>query len=272
MNVERKNAKDDLRLYMPEVIGMLKREGKFPAMHVYACTLRSYEKFCAEERHPKNATASLSMQEIFTPERLKEYEDWLAGQQSSPNTISTYMRTLQAVYNRWMSPGIEGYNPVLFKDVYTKVESRTKRALTAEQMEQLRNTDFSVLTLRQQQVLTYFLLMFMLRGMPFIDLAHLRKSDLRNRRITYRRHKTGKLMVVDVPPDEAVAEVQGQDGFGVSVPVAAWWLVHGGTSPPLSRNITAFQPGVGAADETVIARCFRKFVHRTPYMGYTCLS
>lgn len=201
MNVERKNAKDDLRLYMPEVIGMLKREGKFPAMHVYACTLRSYEKFCAEERYPKNTTASLSMQEIFTPERLKEYEDWLAGQQSSPNTISTYMRTLQAVYNRWMSPGIEGYNPVLFKDVYTKVESRTKRALTAEQMEQLRNTDFSVLALRQQQVLTYFLLMFMLRGMPFIDLAHLRKSDLRNRRITYRRHKTGKLMVVDVPPD-----------------------------------------------------------------------
>ena len=201
MNVERKNAKDDLRLYIPEVIGMLKREGKFPAMHVYACTLRSYEKFCAEERYPKNTTASLSMQEIFTPERLKEYEDWLVGQQSSPNTISTYMRTLQAVYNRWMSPGIEGYNPVLFKDVYTKVESRTKRALTAEQMEQLRNTDFSVLTLRQQQVLTYFLLMFMLRGMPFIDLAHLRKSDLRNRRITYRRHKTGKLMVVDVPPD-----------------------------------------------------------------------
>lgn len=201
MNVERKNAKDDLRLYMPEVIEMLKREGKFPAMHVYACTLRSYEKFCAEERYPKNTTASLSMQEIFTPERLKEYEDWLAGQQSSPNTISTYMRTLQAVYNRWMLPGIEGYNPVLFKDVYTKVESRTKRALTAEQMEQLRNTDFSVLTLRQQQVLTYFLLMFMLRGMPFIDLAHLRKSDLRNRRITYRRHKTGKLMVVDVPPD-----------------------------------------------------------------------
>ena len=201
MNVERKNAKDDLRLYIPEVIGMLKREGKFPAMHVYACTLRSYEKFCAEERHPKNTTTSLSMQEIFTPERLKEYEDWLAGQQSSPNTISTYMRTLQAVYNRWMSPGIEGYNPVLFKDVYTKVESRTKRALTAEQMEQLRNTDFSVLTLRQQQVLTYFLLMFMLRGMPFIDLAHLRKSDLRNRRITYRRHKTGKLMGGDVPPD-----------------------------------------------------------------------
>ena len=134
MNVERKNAKSDLRLYMAEVIRMLKREGKFPAMHVYACTLRSYEKFHAAEKHPEIATTSLSMQEIFTPKRLKEYEEWLAGQHSSPNTISTYMRTLQAVYNRWMSPGTEGYNPVLFKDVYTKVESRTKRALTAEQM------------------------------------------------------------------------------------------------------------------------------------------
>ena len=30
MNVERKNAKDDLRLYMPEVIEMLKREGQVP--------------------------------------------------------------------------------------------------------------------------------------------------------------------------------------------------------------------------------------------------
>lgn len=203
MNVERKNAKDDLRLYIPEVIGMLKREGKFPAMHVYACTLRSYEKFCAEERHPKNTTASLSMQEIFTPERLKEYEDWLAGQQSSPNTISTYMRTLQAVYNRWMSPGYRGVQSGAdSKDVYTKVESAYQAALTGQsRWSNSGIRTFSVLTLRQQQVLTYFLLMFMLRGMPFIDLAHLRKSDLRNRRITYRRHKTGKLMVVDVPPD-----------------------------------------------------------------------
>ena len=64
MNVERKNAKDDLRLYMPEVIEMLKREGKFPAMHVYACTLRSYEKFCAEERYPKNTTASLDRKSV----------------------------------------------------------------------------------------------------------------------------------------------------------------------------------------------------------------
>ena len=188
----------ELSSYMLAVIEKLKHEQKYAAAHGYLCALHSFQDFAGGRGVP------LPMNEVFRPERLKAYEEWLMQKKArplKPHSGTCYMSSLRAVYNRWMSPGIEGYNPVLFKDVYTKVESRTKRALTAEQMEQLRNTDFSVLTLRQQQVLTYFLLMFMLRGMPFIDLAHLRKSDLRNRRITYRRHKTGKLMVVDVPPD-----------------------------------------------------------------------
>lgn len=68
-------------------------------------------------------------------------------------------------------------------------------------MRQLETTEFCALSLPQQRVLACFMLMFMLRGMPFIDLAHLRKQNLQGRRIVYRRHKTGKLMVVDVPPD-----------------------------------------------------------------------
>ena len=37
-----------------------------------------------------------------------------------------------------------------------------------------------------------FILMFSLRGIPFVDLAYLRKSDLRDNVITYRRRKTGR--------------------------------------------------------------------------------
>ena len=47
----------------------------------------------------------------------------------SLNTISTYMRTLKAVYNRLADKKILPYNPKLFDNVYTKVESQTKRAL-----------------------------------------------------------------------------------------------------------------------------------------------
>lgn len=206
---EKKNvvsAGDNLTDYMETVIADLEKEGKFPAAHVYRSVLRSFTRFWNASAPMRDDPTSMSnalapIRDVFTPERLKEYETWLTECECSPNTISTYMRTLQAVYNRWMPPGMVDYNPILFKELYTKVESRTKRALTAEQMRQLETTDFSALSLPQQRVLAYFLLMFMLRGMPFIDLAHLRKQNLQGRRIVYRRHKTGKLMMVDVPPD-----------------------------------------------------------------------
>ena len=39
-----------------------------------------------------------------------------------------------------------------------------------------------------------FMMSFYLRGMSFIDMAFLRKRDLSNGIITYRRHKTGQLI------------------------------------------------------------------------------
>lgn len=52
----------------------------------------------------------------------------------------------------------------------------------------------SVPALRRTQEL--FTLMFLLRGLPFVDLAYLRKSDLRGNVITYRRRKTGRSLSV----------------------------------------------------------------------------
>ncbi len=183
----------DLQSYMAEVIEELKRNEKFPAVHIYLCTCNSFTKFCG--------SASMPLHEVFTPGRLKEYENWMMQQELSLNTISTYMRTLRAVYNRWMPPGSTGHNPGLFNGVYTKVTAQTKRALTGRQMRQLIDADLEQLTKEQQSVLAYFVLMFLFRGMPFIDLAYLRKRDIdmRNGRITYRRHKTGRQLVVQIP-------------------------------------------------------------------------
>lgn len=43
--------------------------------------------------------------------------------------------------------------------------------------------------------------MFLLRGLPFVDLAYLRKSDLRGNVITYRRRKTGRSLSVTLTPE-----------------------------------------------------------------------
>ena len=46
--------------------------------------------------------------------------------------------------------------------------------------------------------------MFLLRGMPFVDLAYLRKSDLRDNVITYRRRKTGRPLSVTLTPEAMI--------------------------------------------------------------------
>lgn len=215
-------ADDNLLRYMAGLITALKEEKKYATAHNYRSVLHSFIRFSGERSTPAlPGNTLIPMQEVFMPERLKEYETWLTARRCSPNTISTYMRVLQAVYHRRMQPGTEGYNPFLFKDVYTKVEARTKRALTVVQMKKLEETDLASLTPEQQPVLAYFLLMFMLRGMPFIDLAHLRKSDLRDGRIIYRRHKTGKLMVVDVPPEamRLIQKYRDRTGSGYLFPL-----------------------------------------------------
>lgn len=187
-------AKQMLLAYcMIAIIAQLKRDKKYPAARIYRSTLNSFQEFSGGEE------AEMPVDEVFTPGRLKEYETWLRKKGLEWNTVSTYMRTLRAVYNRICPPWSEGYNPTLFDNVYTKVESNVKRAITSEQLQALYYADLSALPHNMQCTLAYFLLMFLLRGMPFIDLAHLRKQDLKGNSIIYRRHKTGRQMTVTIP-------------------------------------------------------------------------
>ena len=141
--IEKDEGRMNLSLYMAEVIEELKDGRKHPAVHTYTSTLHSFAAFSGD---------AMPMNEVFTPGRLKEYEDWLLQRRLSWNTISTYMRTLQAVYNRLSPPGTPEHNPRLFDDVYTKVKSQIKRALTEEQMGRLMHADLDVLSEELQRV------------------------------------------------------------------------------------------------------------------------
>lgn len=44
-----------------------------------------------------------------------------------------------------------------------------------------------------------FMMSFYLRGMSFIDMAFLKKSDLKNGYLTYRRRKTGQRLIINMP-------------------------------------------------------------------------
>ena len=59
----------------------------------------------------------------------------------------------------------------------------------------------SAIPLAVRRAQDMFVLMFLLRGLPFVDLAYLRKSDLRDNVITYRRRKTGRPLSVTLTPE-----------------------------------------------------------------------
>ena len=195
----------DLASYMQTVIEQLEADKKRSAAHTYTYALKSIAEFYGGAGMP------MPVDEVFTPGRLKEYEEWMRREGMrkrkrepkglSLNTISTYMRNLKAVYHRMVGEKVLPYNPKLFDDVYTKVESQTKRALELEQMNTLLCTDLRKLPSDLRCVLAYFLLMFLFRGMPFIDLAYLRKQDVKGNRIVYSRHKTGRQMTVRIPKE-----------------------------------------------------------------------
>ena len=195
MDKEEKNVEMvHLSPYMKSVIERLTADKKRQAVHTYNATLNSFTKFFGGQ-----GTEEMLVTDVFTAGKLKEYEAWLRSRNASWNTVSTYMRVLKAVYNRLVEAKRLTYDARLFDSVYTKVEAQSKRSLTEEQMNTLLHTDFEKLPEDVQNVLAYFLLMFLFRGMPFIDMAYLRKQDLKEHCITYCRHKTGKKMVVRIP-------------------------------------------------------------------------
>lgn len=189
------NERSDLVNSMLPVIEELREERKYSSVHTYRAALNSFTAFSGGRE------VVMSVGQVFTAATLREYQDWLRQKGSSWNTVSTYMRVLRAVYNRLFPPGTVGHNPKPFGGIYTKVESKTKRALSREQMQTLSKVDMDTLPEDVKSALAWFLLMFMFRGMPFIDLAYLRKSDLKGNTIVYCRHKTGKQMVVSIPPE-----------------------------------------------------------------------
>ena len=137
----------------------------------------------------------------ISPGWLKSFEAYLRSSGNSWNTISTYMRILHAAFNEAVVTNNATFNPLLLNKVYTGVVSDRQNALNVQDMETLIKQCFDndrPLKPILQQTLQYFVLMFLLRGMPFVDMAYLKKKDLKYNTISYRRMKTGRPLIVDI--------------------------------------------------------------------------
>lgn len=186
----------DLTTFTLSLLQELENEGRFGTAHVYRSTLKAFTAYW-QEHHPQTV---IPLKAGFTVATLKEFEHHLQERMLKLNTISTYMRMLRAIYYRALKQGYVIYVPGLFDYVYTGTRTDVKRALPPIEMKQvLDSSSIDNHSLEEAQV--WFALLFVLRGMPFVDLAKLRKCDLKDNTITYRRQKTGQLLTVRLTPE-----------------------------------------------------------------------
>lgn len=179
-------AEHSLFGFMGRIIVRLKRNGKVRTSETYTAALHSFRKFRRDED---------IMLDGLTSSVMEAYEAWLHGRGIAPNTVSFYTRILRAVYNRAVGDGItEDRHP--FRHVYTGVDKTRKRALPLPVVRKINALDLAA-TPPLDYARDMFMMSFMLRGMSLIDMAFLRKTDLANGRVTYRRRKTGQLLTIE---------------------------------------------------------------------------
>ena len=172
--------------FMESQIIKLKQNGKIRTSETYTVTLNSFKKFRQDED---------IMLDCLNTEVMEAYEAWHQQRGVSPNTISFYTRILRAVYNRAIEDEIiENRNP--FRHVYTGVDKTVKRALPIAIIKKIKVLDLELIP-ALDFARDMFMMSFMLRGMSFIDMAYLKKTDLKNGYITYRRRKTGQQLTIE---------------------------------------------------------------------------
>lgn len=181
--------------YMEKIIAHLKLNGQLGTAANYTSALRSFRKFLAYQvSKDSSLPANDIMLDSISSEVMESYEAWQKSIGNIPNTISFYTRIFRAVYRRAIDDDIiEDKRP--FRKVYTGVDKTIKRAIPLKILRKIKLLDLSMQP-RLDYARDIFFLSLYLRGMSFIDLCFLRKKDLKNGVVTYRRRKTGQMLTI----------------------------------------------------------------------------
>lgn len=183
----RTGKENTLFMFMESVIGRLQQLKHTGTAKNYCAALGSFKRF------RDNGDILLEDIDYIT---MEDYQAYLESDGLAPNSISFYMRILRAVYNRAVEQDlVKDRNP--FRTVFTGTEKTLKRAVSIRDIKRIKD-----LTLTFKPNLEFardiFLFLFFCRGMSFIDAAFLKKTDIQNDVLTYRRHKTNQVLHIKI--------------------------------------------------------------------------
>ena len=161
-----KKTSESLFQFMNLLIALLLKNGQYRTSLHYKASLNSFKRY----RDNKD----IALKEIDA-EVMRSYEAYLHHTaEVCKNTSSFYLRILRATYNKAVAKGLTPQQHP-FSDVYTGIAQTRKRAIPTENVSQIKSLQsVKDLTPKEEMARDTFLMSFYLRGISFIDLAHLR--------------------------------------------------------------------------------------------------
>lgn len=172
--------------FMQVQIQRKRQLGKIRSSETYQATLNSFMNF----RQGVDLTF-----DMFDSDLMELYEAELRNRGVVRNTSSFYLRILRTNYKLAVEKGLtQDCRP--FKRVYCGMDKTVKRCLSFSEIKKMKELDLSL-----KPALDFardmFIFSFCTRGMSFVDMAYLKKSDLKNGYLIYRRKKTGQLLTIE---------------------------------------------------------------------------
>lgn len=174
---------------MQKSIIRLLQQNRIGTAKNYSAALGSFRNFRCNEDIPIDAIDYAVME---------DYQSYLRMKGLALNSISFYMRILRAVYNHSVESGIISDRKP-FRHVFTGMEKTFKRAISIKNIRFIKDLDLSFKP-NLEFARDMFMFLFYCRGMSFIDAAFLKKSDVVDNILFYRRHKTGQQLRIRMVP------------------------------------------------------------------------
>lgn len=141
----------------------------------------------------------------MTSDMMEMYQAWLWNRDVGQNTVAFYLRTLRTLYNKAVEAGQAPSNDI-FSHIQTANVRTGKRAISVKDIRKIEKLDLSRGS-SLDKARDLFLLSFYLRGMAFVDMAFLKKSDLKCGMISYNRRKTHQNLNIEwMKPMQAIVD------------------------------------------------------------------
>ena len=175
--------KNRLENLLDGIILGLERSRSKSTIDNYRTAMRSFLSYAGPSVNLRSVNANL----------MEGYQRWLQKHGVSLNTCSCYMRSLRKLF---YEAGLKNCD-TCFKNVFTGNAQTEKRSLDTGQIGSLKRLRLAKGT-SLRTALDLFLFSFYAQGMPFVDLAFLRKSNIRNGYIVYSRHKNGQTIRIKI--------------------------------------------------------------------------